>query len=223
MRVVIALLVAGVAAIVQPGEPRAQTAGANQVETRMRAYTASAPYLELVRSALARIPATVFPRCPQLVLAPSLMMFIKPIAFAEGAGPTAGMWKQSFPVSGCGNDTTLNIYFTAEGGQTRSVVGLPGTTQAELVLQRDALSTVSISAKLRIKDCNSLELTNTRFEEFGLKNPPTPDPGQGARFRPWWETWTVKGCNQAADIRMNFVPDATGTAFSVVTTPADRK
>ncbi len=64
---------------------------------------------------------------------------------------------------------------------------------------------------LRAKDCKQFVITNTRFEGFGLRDPATPDPGEGAQFRPWWETWTLTGCGHSFDVPMNFTPDATGT------------
>jgi hypothetical protein len=61
------------------------------------------------------------------------------------------------------------------------------------------------------KGCKSFDVTDTKFEGFGLSKPPAPDPGPDIHFRPWWETWTLIGCGITIDIPVEFVPDAKGT------------
>lgn len=137
---------------------------------------------------------------------------IRPVAFGGDGFPNAGLWKQAFPVSGCGNDTILNFYFAAGANEKiNTIVGIPGSTAADLVLQRDAVMYAQIGAKGVVNDCNAFTVRNTRFEGFGFAKPKTPDPGPGSHFRPWWETWTMIGCGHIVDVPLDFQPDATGT------------
>jgi hypothetical protein len=142
-------------------------------------------------------------------------MIAQSITFDSNGIPNAGGWWERIPVAGCGNDTTINLYFAVGAdGKIATIVAFPGTTRANLVLQRDALKFANLGAGSRAKDCKQFVVTNTRFEGFGLRNPATPDPGADARFRPWWETWMMAGCGQSLDVPINFIPDATGTTIN---------
>jgi hypothetical protein len=208
MRSGIALLVVWFATIIQPSESRAQAVDGSRLQT----FTRSDFYKGLINSALAAIPQTVFRKCPTLVSNGSTVTVIRPVSFGGDGFPNAGLWKQAFPVSGCGNDTILNIYFSAGADEKiNTVVGVPGTTRADLTLQRDTMSYANIGASLVAKDCKSFVAKNTRFEGFGVPKPPIPDPGPDAHLRPWWETWTMIGCGRTIDVPIDFVPDEKGT------------
>ncbi len=171
-------------------------------------------YKGLLVGIFAKAPPEVFTRCPTLVSNGSRVVIVKPVSFADSGYPNAGVWKQSFPVSGCGNDTIINIYFEAKADEKIDSLGAaPGTTITDLKLQADALVYALMGAKFAIMDCDSKKFVvkNTKFEGFGLANPPVPDPGPGQRARPWWETWTLTGCGRTVDVPIDFVPDATGT------------
>jgi hypothetical protein len=108
--------------------------------TQLQAFTKSDFYQGLLKRIFAGIPETIFKRCPTLVSKGSQVIVAKPVAFAASGYPNAGSWKQSFPVSGCGNDTILNLYFFAKADEKiDSVFGLSGTTAADLTLQRDGI------------------------------------------------------------------------------------
>jgi hypothetical protein len=111
----------------------------------------------------------------------------------------------------------LHIYFTATADEKiNAIVGLPGSTHADLTLQRNGVRYArmgAMGAKNVGKDCNHFDVRNTKFESYGLADPATPDPGPGNRLRPWWETWTMIGCGQIIDVPIDFVPDATGTTI----------
>jgi hypothetical protein len=92
-----------------------------------------------------------------------------------------------------------------------TTIGVPGATHADLALQGDALLYARIGAARVTKDCKTFEVKNTRFEAYGVQNPPMADPGQNKPLRPWWETWTMIGCEQTVDVPMDFVPDSAGT------------
>jgi hypothetical protein len=179
---------------------------------RLQTFTRSEFYKGLVNRALAAIPQTVFQRCPTLVSNGSRVVVIKPVSFGSDGFPNAGVWKQSFPVSGCGNDTILNLFFSAGADEKiNTAVGAPGATHADFTLQRDALLYALTGAARVAKDCKSFEVKNTRFEAYGVPNPPIADPGQDKPLRPWWETWTMIGCDHTIDVPIDFVPDSTGT------------
>jgi hypothetical protein len=198
-------IAAMLATAVRPECSAAQTVDTNQLQ----AFTRTEFYKGLLNRALATIPETIFKRCPTLVSNGSRVIVGKPVSFAASGYPNTGAWKQTFLVSGCGNDSVLNIYFLARADEKiDTTIGLSGTTIADLTLQRDAITYAGIGA--RLGDCKFV-VKNTKFEGFGLANPPTPDPGSGERFRPWWETWTLVGCNRTVDVPIDFVPNEKGT------------
>jgi hypothetical protein len=141
----------------------------------------------------------------------------QPVAFGGNGQPNAGQWRQSFPVTGCGDPVTLSIFFRAEpDGKILSFIGVPGSTIATPVSQRDTLLYVRAAAGLVVKDCKYMPVKNTRFEGYGLRNPRTEDPGPAAARRPWWETWTLAACGRMVDVPVDFVPDQTGTQITAV-------
>jgi hypothetical protein len=203
------VVVAGfIASIIQPIESRAQSIDGNQ----MQAFIGSDVYKGLLTRALAGLPQTAFPRCPTLVSGAAKVTIVKPMSFAGDGFPNAGLWKQRISVKGCGNDTVLNFYFSAGADEKiNTVIGIPGATLADLTLQRDAVLFANTGAMSVAKDCKKFDVTNTRFEGFGLSKPPAPDPGPGNHFRPWRETWTVVGCGHMIDVPLDFIPDEKGT------------
>ncbi len=200
----VALLVAALYA----NEAGAQTAD----DAHLQAFTRSDFYKGLINRAIAALPPTVFTKCPSLVSNGSRVTMLKPVSFGADGFPNAGMWKQSFPVSGCGNDTIVNFYFTAGADEkVNTLIGAPGSTGADLTLQRDALLYANMGAQIVAGDCKQFTVRNTKFEAFGLAKPATADPGPDSQFRPWWETWTMIGCGRIVDVPIDFVPNATGT------------
>jgi hypothetical protein len=180
-----------------------------------RNFLASDLHKTLMAKAEATTPPEVFHRCPTFVPAGSKIMIAQSITFDQKGIPNAGAWWERIPVAGCGNDTIINVYFAVGAdGKIATMVAFPGTTRANLLLQRDALTFAYIGASSRAKDCKHFIVTNTRFEGFGLRNPAPPDPGADARFRPWWETWMMVGCGKSLDVPINFMPDATGTTIN---------
>ena len=179
--------------------------------TRFQAYLRSPDYQSLALQAVGRISPEVMPRCPALVSSPGQITLTKAVTFKDGPTPVTGEWVNRIPVKGCGNDTTLNIRFLFDDqGALRTQVLLPGETQGDLKLQNDALMFALLSAGTIVPDCKLLQVINTAFESYGLKNPSTSDPGAGARYRPWWETWTVAGCGRKFAVPMDFIPDDAG-------------
>lgn len=207
MRVAIMMLVAAAVPIIASSNLQAQTTDTG----RLQAFTRTEFYTGLLNRALAAIPKTVFERCPTLVSKGSQVTVIKPVSFGADGFPNAGAWIQRFPVSGCGNDTILNLHFFAGADEKiNTVIGIPGTTIADLTLQRDGSRYANIGANL-VVNCKAFDVKNTKFESFGLSKPPLPDPGPNKPRRPWWETWTMIGCGHTINVPLDFVPDETGT------------
>jgi hypothetical protein len=208
MAVKIALCACLVASIIPPIASDAQTNDGSPIQK----FIKSDFYKGLVDRAMAGLPQAVFRRCPALVSDDSRVTVLKPIVFGADGWPNAGSWKQQFPVKGCGNDTVLNIYVSAGADEKiNTVIGIPGSTRADLTLQRDAVLYANTWATMVAKGCKSFDVTDTKFEGFRLSKPAAPDPGPDNHFRPWRETWTLIGCGVTIDIPIDFVPDAKGT------------
>lgn len=208
MKRVVAWLAPLFALMLGPADCRAQADNADQ----LKKFVASDFHKGLIDGALASIPPAMFQRCPALKSDGMDVSVLEPISYGGNGRPNAGAWKEAIPVTGCGADAVLNIYFQAgKGGKVKTIVGFPGSTHADLVLQGDAQTYAIVGAGIVDKDCKSFIVKDTRFEAFGLADPPKPDPGPDDSMRPWWETWTVEGCNRTFEIQIDFAPDATGT------------
>jgi hypothetical protein len=187
------------------------SAQAQAPDGKMQTFITSDFYKGLINRALDSLHPSVFQRCPALRSPGSNITVLQPIIFAPDGYPKAGSWLQKFPVSGCGNDTVLNFYFSATPDEkVNTVIGLPGTTRADLVLQRDAKIYAGVA--LAAHGCKGdAQVKNTHLEGFGVPNPPIADPGPGQRLRPWWETWTMIACGRTFEVPIDFVPSEKST------------
>lgn len=189
---------------------------------RFRAFLASDAYRALVGAASDQIPAEILPLCPAFSSPGADVTIARDVTFGADGMPRSGAWWSRAPVSGCGNDTIINIFFQVGArGKITPLVALPGTTRADPVLQRDALMYAFLGVGQRMADCAQMHVIHTRFEAFGLQGAkpaaakPAPSPPTAAEARgPWWETWIVSGCGRSFAVPMEFVPDATGTTIN---------
>jgi hypothetical protein len=176
-----------------------------------KAFIASDFHRELINRAISGLPPAVFERCPSLVSKGSRITSLRLVTFGVSGFPSSGFWKESYPVSSCGEDTILNFYFTADKNEKiNTIIGIPGTAIGDPVLQHDAVTYANTGAQLIARDCKSFDVKYAKFEAFGLIEPTSPDPGPGAKYRPWWETWTVVGCGHVIDVPLDFTPDGQG-------------
>jgi len=206
----LALLFSLVAVLIQPKVLRAQTLDGNQLQ----AFTRTDFYRGLIDRALTAIPPAVFQKCPALKSDGSRVTILKAVNFAASGFPNTGFWKQSFPVSGCGNDTTLNVFFSATADEKVNILlGAPGDTRADYILQRDALKYARLGANLAARDCNptSFEAKGTKYEEFDMSGSPVKNAEPYNGVRPWRETWTMIGCGHTIEVPVYYYPDAKGT------------
>jgi len=203
MRLGVMVLVALTAAA-NSTKASAQEADQRQLQT----FIQSDLYGRLLTQALSVLPPEVFRRCPSLVSKGSQVTMTGAVSFDPKGVPSNGRWKEAFPVSGCGNDTILNVYFLAGNAKgVRAFAALPGDTHADPVLQRDAYTYASIGASAKAGDCKSLLVTNTKFEGYVS--------GGTAQSQAWRETWTMVGCGKTYQVLVDFTPDSTGTQISV--------
>jgi hypothetical protein len=173
----------------------------------LRAFLGSPYYAGLIHRALAALPPDEFRQCPTLVSNGSRVTILRPLAFNPDGFPGSGLWRQSFPVSGCGNDTTVNFYFLAQAGQKISVlIGMPGSTIASLLLQSAGRKFTTMAVRRAAPGCPSFTVVDTRFDGF--------EPGAAASAsvpRPWRESWTLLGCGRRYTVALDFAPDQGGT------------
>jgi len=202
-------IVAGLfALVVQPVYARAPGGDESQVQSFMK----SDFYGHLLDDALASLPETVFRKCPTLVSEGAGVTVLTPISFAAAALPIAGSWKQTYPIAGCGNNTVLNFYFSVgAGGRIDTVIGVPGATRADPVVQKEARRRAHGGAAVIVRDCETFDVTNTAFNGFGVIKRPINDPGPYNLPRPWWEIWTIVGCGRTVDVPIKFIPRDYGT------------
>jgi hypothetical protein len=210
MKSLVVLLFSLVTVLVRPNNSKAQALDGIQLQ----AFTRSDFYRSLVDRALKAIPQAVFQKCSALKSDGSRVTILTPANFAASGFPNTGFWKQSFPVSGCGNDTTLNVYFSATADEKVNVlVGAPGDTHADYILQSDALKYARLGAQLAANDCNAsgFEAKDTKFGGFDMSDSPVKDAGSYNGARPWRETWTMIGCGHTIDVPVYYFPGAKGT------------
>ncbi len=178
----------------------------------MLAYARTEPYRALLTQALARVPASVVPRCPKLNLDDGAIILFQPLQVAPDKTVVGGAWRHSRLARGCGADTVVNLFFFATSERrVMTVVGVPGTSRADLAQQRIARTFVLLALDPVAGGCQQFETVNTGFEAFGTKAPEVKDPGPGAEYRPWWETWTMLGCGKRYSVPLDFTPNRLGT------------
>jgi len=205
MRIGIVLLAALLAAIAHLAEARAET-------NPLQAFIATAAYRDLVSRALGALPAAIFRKCPALVASGSQVVILRPVTFAPDGKPKGGLWRHAVPIKGCGNDTLVNLFFwVAPDQRITTLFGIPGATHADLTQQGEAIQYAEEGAQAVAKDCKAFLVIDSRFEGYGVARPPIADPGPGTPGRPWWETWTLSGCDRLIDVPIDFVPNAKGT------------
>jgi hypothetical protein len=167
-------------------------------------FSSTEAHKRLVLSAFSRISPDVFQRCPTLVSKGSNIAIVQPVSADANGQPNAGIWKESFPVSGCGNDTTFHLYFVTANEKINSFVGAPGGTRANPTLQKDALFYATLGAGTFVQTCKTFNVKDTKFDNVDAVD---------SKVRSWRETWTMVGCNRTLDVPLQFTPDDRGTAI----------
>ena len=170
----------------------------------------SAPYQRNIARLFSSLPIDVFQRCSSLVSQGSTVTVLKPASFAGDGYPISGAWKQSFPVRGCGNDTSINFFFFAQADEKiTSLIAAPGDTHADPTLQRDAMRYVMLAARLAAPECTAPHLRTTHFDgRLSAQGSSTISPETSSG---WRETWSASACGKLIPVPLTFITDATGT------------
>ena len=104
-------------------------------------------------------------------------------------------WIERFTVS-CTPRTVRNVLIIVEDGRPRSVELLPGLSNTDPLLQRDAVKGASAFAgAARPQGCEKIIVTDTRI---------TAPPERGG----WVERWSYDLCGSKAEVEMTFGPTA---------------
>lgn len=186
-------------------------------EAQLKAFVATDLHKSLINDTLAQLPTEVFQRCEALKSSGTQIAVILPVSFGTDGMPVAGTWKESFPVTGCGNDTIINVFFTVTPDKkVHTLIGLVGTSMADPLLQKDAMQYAVLASGFKKNEtCNTLYVTDTKFLKV------TGPQQKNAPAAPWDEMWTLTACTQKVQVMMHFIPDATGT--TIHTDPKETK
>ena len=188
--------------------------------TLIKNYWAGDEYKTKLSSAMAHSPQAVFNKCASLKTLPVAVFFLAPFVIGDDKKLKSGMWKESYAFSGCGNDSALNFIFKVNDQQKFTLITpLPGESRASYILQGDALTNVIVATRVHTKTtCADADVINTTVG--GLKNNQLvgSDPQTVVANKPWQEVWTVAACGLKMLVPIWFIPDATGTGFSITAT-----
>lgn len=133
------------------------------------------------------IPGFDCPADPQIALAEIIPYPVKPGAVS---------WIERYVVA-CTPRTMRNFLLILEGEQPRSIELLPGNTNADPLLQRDALQGAgAFAGAVAPKGCDKRTVTETRLVS------------KIERGAPWQERWTYDLCGAKAEVEMTFTPAA---------------
>ena len=181
----------------------------------LQAFIASPQFQSYIGGLFSKLPPDVFRRCSSLVSKGSTVVVSTPATFASDGHPVSGAWKQSFPVSGCGNATTINFFFAVQAsGNIVTTLGVPGESHADAVLQKDAIRYAVIAANIKAATCADTHVLNTTFDGKDSKQPINNNASLEVGKTPWHETWTLSGCGEVVRVKINFIPDPNGTTIS---------
>ena len=187
------------------------------------AYWASEEYKNQYLGAVAKISPIILNKCPALKSSKRLVYFLDQFSVDDSGKLKSGMWKESYGFSGCGNDSAINFLFRVNTDQKIIIItALPGESRSSYILQNDALTNVFISASTHLKmeskmDCQQADVINTTVGKIENKQLVKIDPNTVVAKTPWLEVWTVVACDHKMLVPIQFIPDATGTTFSIST------
>jgi hypothetical protein len=135
------------------------------------------------------IPGFDCPADPQIALAEVIPYPLQPGTVS---------WIERYVVS-CTPRTMRNFLLVLQDAQPRVIELLPGTTNADPRLQRDALQgATGFAAALRPPGCDKRIVTETRLVS------------KLQRGAPWQERWSFDLCGTKAEVAMTFTPSERG-------------
>lgn len=168
---------------------------------------------QVIRAQAARYPGA----CTDVVVdAKFNVLTIAPVQFDGQRFTPGGAWKETVQANSCGKVRLHNVHtFVRPDGNLQRSPMLPGSTIADILLQRDAAGLVYVNIATRAGDCPRTQhfIEDTRFVGWASKAIPGAKAGPNARA--WEEEWIASACGKPMVLSVRFTPDATGTAFAV--------
>lgn len=139
---------------------------------------------------------------------------LQPVEFGSDGKPLKGSWKEIVTAEGCGFHKVFNVVSMINpDGSIKRIGLLPGTSHADMFLERDAILQARMAAvSVLPKDCTQVLIVDTAF--VAQEGQPAKATVPGHDPHPWREEWTLKGCDVTAIVTLHFVPDATGTGIN---------
>jgi hypothetical protein len=165
---------------------------------------------------------TIVPSCPESHLKHDRVVIEQAPSFDKSGTPVTGRWRFIGLVEGCNASHIFTIlYDFGPNRQLKRIGLLPGTTVADMQLQREALQHVGTGvANLVPKDCEKIDYIDTKFLGFAET---VPDIPAGSNNRAWDEEWTVKACGVTGIVPLHFKPTAPGKMAMTVETEKTRR
>jgi hypothetical protein len=149
--------------------------------------------------------------CAAVTIEADTVSLSAPMQFDADDKPIQGMWREALDVKGCGVKQRFNVLMgVLKDGAIKSIALAPGTTKADLRLQRESLSYVKVAASDIIRqNCSNGHILDTRFVEFDAT--PSIDTQANAerssKPRSWSEDWTYVGCGAAALVKIHYTDE----------------
>jgi hypothetical protein len=140
----------------------------------------------------------------------------RPITVNAAGDVESGVWREGYEVVACGIKRQLNIIYIAENGTLKSVAGMPGSSIADPILQRDAGMAFYARGG---KDCKQAFALDTKFMGY---TDAALDAKPGQPQRSWREDWTLWACGKEIVVPFTFTPNARGTQWMTMTLPEKR-
>ena len=144
------------------------------------------------------------------------VLTIAPVQFDGQRFTPGGAWKETVQATSCGKLRVHNVHtFVRPDGNLQRSPMLPGSTIADIPLQRDAAGLAYVNIAVHAKDCPRAQhfIEDTKFVRWDSK--PILNAKAGPNARAWDEEWTASACGNPIVLSVRFTPDATGTGFAV--------
>ena len=136
--------------------------------------------------------------------------FFLPPQFDGGGRVIHGLWREQVMAEGCGTIELLNVFSLADpSGEPKLLGGLPGTTRADLALQKRGLTLAARGLPEAAAQCRDVRVVDTAL---------SPDAPQ-EHNAPWREVWTVLACDKAYPVSLLFTPSGDGATITLEASP----